>query len=61
MIPGGTDVIFQCTEEPSTVSEAISNITDAIPPIYRRTSTIGAKNSILLAYKQLDMQPLIAL
>ena len=49
MIPWST-VISQCTEQPSTVSEAISYITDAIPPMYRRSSTIGAENSILLAF-----------
>ena len=50
VIPGGTDVVSQCTEQPSTVPEAIFNITDAIPPMYQRISTIGAENSILLAY-----------
>ena len=50
VIPGGTDVISQCTEQPFTVPEVISNIIDAITPMYRRTSTIGAENSILLAY-----------
>ena len=52
VIPGGTDVVSQCTEQPSTVSEAIPNITYDIPPMYRRTFTIGAENSILLAYSR---------